>query len=123
MHAGLILTISHNLLNISIQVPDTDNSRAILTANTIYGALRGLESFSQLVKFDYENESYMIRQAPWLIKDSPRFPHRGILLDTSRHFQPLWVGRWVWMCLSTEIAGYLNRYICNVYYVCQRDPL
>ena len=55
-----------------------------------YGAcVRGLESFSQLVLFDFNSESYGIVAAPWVIHDAPRFPHRGLMVDTSRHFLPV----------------------------------
>lgn len=64
------------------------SSGASLTAKTVYGALRGLETFSQLVRFDFEDESYVIDGCPWSISDAPRFPHRGLMIDTARHFQP-----------------------------------
>ena len=59
------------------------------TAKTVYGALRGLETFSQLVTFDFETETYVIDACPWTITDEPRFAHRGLMVDTARHFQPL----------------------------------
>ncbi|KAJ0979429.1 hypothetical protein J5N97_014903 [Dioscorea zingiberensis] len=62
---------------------------AIIQANTIYGALRGLETFSQLCIFNYESKNVEIYKAPWYIKDEPRFAFRGLLLDTSRHYLPL----------------------------------
>ena len=62
---------------------------AFAQAATVYGALRALETFSQLVVFDFDNSVYVVRQAPLVIKDAPRFPHRGLMIDTSRHFQPL----------------------------------
>ncbi|XP_055277833.1 beta-hexosaminidase subunit beta-like isoform X1 [Moschus berezovskii] len=59
---------------------------ATLTANRVWGVLRGLETFSQLIYQDsygtfIANESNIV--------DSPRFPHRGILIDTARHFLPI----------------------------------
>ncbi|GMI87075.1 beta-hexosaminidase 1 [Hibiscus trionum] len=61
----------------------------IIEASTIYGALRGLETFSQLCAFDYTTKSVQISKAPWYIKDKPRFAYRGLLLDTSRHHFPV----------------------------------
>jgi len=61
------------------------NGLSLLTAETIWGALRGLETFSQLVTYD-ETHGYQIQYAPWGITDFPRFPHRGLLIDTSRNY-------------------------------------
>jgi hexosaminidase len=66
----------------------TDNS-CVITAQTIYGAMRGLETFSQLVTFDHVQEAYVVLNGPWSISDAPRFPHRGLMIDTARHFQTL----------------------------------
>ena len=73
----------------SYELSISSDGEVALTATTIYGALRGLESFSQLVLFDYDKEEYYISQIPLTIQDSPRYAHRGMLLDTSRHFQPI----------------------------------
>ncbi|KAL4376864.1 hypothetical protein GQ457_02G023070 [Hibiscus cannabinus] len=62
---------------------------ATIEANTVYGALRGLETFSQMCAFDYETKSVQIYKAPWYIKDNPRFAFRGLMLDTSRHYFPI----------------------------------
>ncbi|KAN0029918.1 hypothetical protein ACTA71_008056 [Dictyostelium dimigraforme] len=64
-----------------------NNGISILEGNTVYGIMRGLETFYQLIKFNFGDNSYYIENCiPLLIIDKPRFPHRGILLDTSRHY-------------------------------------
>ncbi|XP_007941560.1 beta-hexosaminidase subunit beta [Orycteropus afer afer] len=59
---------------------------AMLKANRVWGALRGLETFSQLI---YQDSYGTFTISECTISDSPRFPHRGILIDTSRHYLPL----------------------------------
>ncbi|CAK9214555.1 unnamed protein product [Sphagnum troendelagicum] len=74
----------------TLKVPDPSNpSIASLQAANVYGALRGLETFSQLVSYHYSSRSLQITRTPWIITDYPRFPYRGLLIDTSRHYQPL----------------------------------
>lgn len=62
---------------------------AMLEAKTVYGALRGLETFSQLCVFNFMTKNVEISNAPWVIQDEPRFGFRGLLIDTSRHYQPV----------------------------------
>lgn len=57
-----------------------------LTAQTIYGAMRGLETFSQLVDWSDNTTSYAINCLPTTITDTPRFAWRGLLMDTARHY-------------------------------------
>jgi hexosaminidase len=61
------------------------NTRVELSAQTDIGALRGLETFLQLLSVD-ETGSYV----PGVeIVDKPRFPWRGLLIDAGRHFMPV----------------------------------
>ncbi|XP_066233451.1 beta-hexosaminidase subunit beta [Saccopteryx leptura] len=59
---------------------------AYLKANKVWGVLRGLETFSQLIYQDPYG-AFTINETA--ISDSPRFPHRGILIDTARHYLPV----------------------------------
>lgn len=57
-----------------------------LDAHTVWGGLRGLETFSQLVHIAEPENVYRLNVTK--IQDAPRFPHRGLLVDTARHFLP-----------------------------------
>ncbi|XP_062844388.1 beta-hexosaminidase subunit beta isoform X2 [Trichomycterus rosablanca] len=63
-----------------------DQPTSVLKAPTVWGALRGLETFTQLV---FEDKYGVKKINKTDISDFPRFAHRGILLDTSRHYLPL----------------------------------
>ena len=61
------------------------DSGAKLTAPTSLGVLRGLQTFLQLVEITPTGFA-----APAvIIKDQPRFPWRGTMIDVSRHFIPI----------------------------------
>jgi len=64
---------------------DVTTFRAVLRAPTVVGALRGLETFQQLVVGG--GSGYTIPLAH--ITDRPRFKWRGLLIDVSRHFEPM----------------------------------
>lgn len=72
-----------------LTVPSSANAAVQLSARTIYGVLRGLETLSQVIFYDFETGHYRVTSAPIAVQDSPRFLHRGILLDTARHFEPI----------------------------------
>lgn len=86
----------------SIIQPNTDESYFLtsttLNATSFVGVLRGLETFSSLVQcgspsdFSFNTSTSSGTQCALpssvSIKDAPRFPHRGIMLDTARHFLP-----------------------------------
>jgi hypothetical protein len=65
-----------------------------ISAETIWGASHGLQTLLQLSrKADLNGHSssrdLIIPGCPWRIRDTPRFSHRGLLLDTARHFLPV----------------------------------
>ncbi|XP_031491912.1 beta-hexosaminidase 1 [Nymphaea colorata] len=86
---------------------------ATLEANTVYGALRGLETFSQLCTFNFLTKDVEIYKAPWHIQDEPRFPYRGLLLDTSRHFLPMTVIKGVIESMSYAKLNILHWHIID----------
>lgn len=60
-------------------------TRAVLRAPTVIGALRGFETWLQLLQSDAKG---------WFVpavsvQDQPRFPWRGLMIDVARHWQPM----------------------------------
>eukprot|EP01044_Picomonas_judraskeda_P021048 COSAG03_NODE_4849_length_1413_cov_3.674277_1_plen_325_part_00 len=82
-------TVPHEGTDESYTLHVPTDGAATLRAQSVYGALRGLETFSQLTTYNFSASRLSVRGAPWLITDSPRFSFRGLMLDTSRHFIPL----------------------------------
>ena len=63
----------------------TDATHATLQANTTVGALRGMETLSQLVAGDASGYYFPLVN----IQDKPRFAWRGLMIDVGRHFEPV----------------------------------
>ncbi|KAL6586871.1 Beta-hexosaminidase 3 [Orobanche minor] len=73
-----------------LQIPDPNNPLyAHIKAQTVYGALHGLQTFSQVCHYNISTRGILVQQVPLTIVDQPRFSYRGLLIDTSRHYQPL----------------------------------
>jgi hexosaminidase len=64
---------------------DITRRQALLTAPTVVGALRGLETLLQLL--DADRDGYFFPGVQ--IDDHPRFPWRGLLIDVARHFHTM----------------------------------
>lgn len=60
-----------------------------LTGHSAIGIIRGLETFTQLFFQHSTGTFWYTPYAPVSIQDAPKFPHRGILFDTARHFFPI----------------------------------
>jgi hexosaminidase len=76
----LSVSVSDNDPHLGLDVDESYAlSEAGLKAATFVGALRGLETFSALVSQGSVPPFFAVA-------DAPRFPHRGLLIDSSRHF-------------------------------------
>lgn len=64
---------------------EINEKQAKLTAPTTVGAMRGLETFLQLLEGDKDGFYFPSVS----IADKPRFPWRGLMIDSARHFQPM----------------------------------
>jgi hexosaminidase len=64
---------------------DITSRQALLSAPTVVGAIRGLETVLQLVESD--RRGYFLPGTK--LHDQPRFPWRGLLIDVARHFEPV----------------------------------
>lgn len=90
-NATITIAIAHKVASIPALDSDErytltiDRSGAKIAANTRFGAQRGIETLLQLLQNSAEQT-----QLPWVtIEDAPRFPWRGLLLDSARHFIPV----------------------------------
>lgn len=81
----LAAPLQHSVDESYALVIPTASSTANLTAETVWGAMRGLETFSQLV-WGLKPLLVPVGLDVW---DSPLFEHRGIMLDTSRNYYPV----------------------------------
>eukprot|EP00010_Vexillifera_abyssalis_P003002 CAMPEP_0201556738 /NCGR_PEP_ID=MMETSP0173_2-20130828/57426_1 /ASSEMBLY_ACC=CAM_ASM_000268 /TAXON_ID=218659 /ORGANISM="Vexillifera sp., Strain DIVA3 564/2" /LENGTH=461 /DNA_ID=CAMNT_0047969195 /DNA_START=233 /DNA_END=1615 /DNA_ORIENTATION=- len=68
----------------SLSVPMS--GQPTLKANTVWGAMHGLETFSQLIEWNSASQRYVVYDAPLTIHDQPRFGWRGLMIDTARHY-------------------------------------
>lgn len=72
---------------------ETTPSAITIKAKTAQGLFYGMQSFMQLLPAEIESP-VLINGIAWnvpcvTIKDEPRFPYRGIMLDPCRHFFPI----------------------------------
>lgn len=92
--AGLTISVKNNKVKLDVGVDESykleipaSGGQATLDAPTWVGALRGLETFSQLVLSDGSKKGLVAHTVS--ITDEPAYGHRGVLLDTSRNYYPV----------------------------------
>ncbi|ORX45846.1 hypothetical protein DM01DRAFT_300867 [Hesseltinella vesiculosa] len=91
---GLSLNVKDNAATLDAGVDESyalnvpsNGGQASLAAATWVGALRGLETFSQLVTSTGKKGGLVVHTAN--ITDAPTYEHRGVMLDTSRNWFPV----------------------------------
>jgi hypothetical protein len=70
--------------NTSSSSSSNSNCSCVVAAPETVGAIRGLETLAQLA-----HASGTTLPIPLTVIDSPRFPYRGLLIDSARHFLPV----------------------------------
>lgn len=81
-------------------------SGATIEATEAWGAIYGMETFLQLVSLDgSDNDIRTIVGTPVAIADSPRFPWRGLMVDSANHFISLSLLR---QTIDTMVANKMN---------------
>merc|ERR1711871_1307598 len=84
---GVDVNVHSNDLSLTLETDQSytlivKSPRAEITAHTVYGAMYGLESFSQLISREgFVNGTTIV--------DKPRFQFRSSMIDTARHWLPL----------------------------------
>jgi hexosaminidase len=64
---------------------EINDRQAKISAPTTVGAMRGLETFLQLLEGDKDGFYFPAVS----VQDKPRYPWRGLMIDSARHFQPM----------------------------------
>lgn len=63
-----------------------EEKKIAITIKCPVGLVHALVTLHQLSEFNEESALIEIKEVPINIKDYPRFSHRGIMIDTSRHY-------------------------------------
>jgi len=60
-----------------------------IEAMTVWGIMRALETFTQLLVRNSETGAPFCEYTNAVVNDAPRFTHRGVMIDTARHYLPV----------------------------------
>lgn len=93
-----------------LTVGSPDPSQIEITADAEWGVMHGLESFTQMIH-NIDNRPSVNST---MVSDFPRFPFRGFLIDTSRHFLPLSVIKATISALSWNKMNVLHWHIVDL---------
>lgn len=75
--------------SLSIPAAAGPTTAALVKAQTVFGAMHGLETLTQLVDVSVSGGEKTIPATPVMIGDAPRFSFRGLMIDSGRHFLPI----------------------------------
>jgi len=70
-----------------LEIGNTGDAK--ITGATAFAVLHAFETLAQLIQFNASG-SPVIARVPLTIQDSPRYAWRGLMIDVSRHFLPIW---------------------------------
>lgn len=96
-----------------------------ITAATFFGARHALETLSQLMAWD-DSIDRLIMVTDATISDSPAFPHRGLLIDTSRNFVSIEMIKKIIDAMSFNKLNVFHWHITDTHsfpFVSRREPL
>lgn len=89
--SDILFTVASNSLILGLNTSEyyslTITTKGVeISSDTVFGALRAMETLSQLLYYHPGTQQVVLPCAPYRISDAPRFAHRGLLLDTARSF-------------------------------------
>lgn len=109
----------------SRQSTNTTMTTVTITADSFFGARHALETLSQLMAWD-RTVSSLIMLSEATISDSPAFPHRGLLIDTSRNFMTLELVKKIIDAMSYNKLNVFHWHLTDTHsfpFVSKRQPL
>lgn len=98
----------------SYELSLTEKGGCQISSATVWGALHAMESFSQLLTRTSDSQ-VSLDYLPVSITDSARFTHRGMLIDSSRHYLPVDEILRIVDTLPMSKFNVLHCKYCNIY--------